>query len=77
MQMLEVPEIVEPKPIWLKEHEEHLNFAGYTVVTMGSYLGKIEIKVCLLCGYEDVSCLHINVEVDTRLITMNCKLCGG
>lgn len=73
-------QILEPatRPIWLAEHEIcDDNFTSYSYVNISSKLGKITVKICDTCGYEDVQCLHVNNTVNTELITMDCTLCGG
>jgi hypothetical protein len=76
--LLEVPEIIEPRPIWLKEHEEcDKMFTPQEVVHLSSTRGKLQITVCPACGYEDVVCLHIYNDVDTSTVTIKCLLCGG
>ena len=71
------------KPIYLKEHEEHYLFAPTTVVYMKNILGELEIRVCTICDYEDVVCLHIkNSKLVLRTplgpkFTIECLLCGG
>ena len=64
--------------IWLKEHEECDDmFTPQVVVHMSNVKGKIQIKVCPHCGYEDVQCLHLVNKVDEKNHTIECLLCGG
>jgi len=78
MSKTSVPVLIEPKPIWIKEHEKcDTNFSPSDVVYMSNALGRIRIKVCTVCGYEDVECLHLNNHIDSVNIKMICLLCGG
>jgi hypothetical protein len=69
--------VVEDRPIYLKEHAEHVTFAINNTVYMRNSLGVIEVKVCSECGYEDVRCLHLENDVDTKALKLNCLLCGA
>lgn len=68
--------LLEKHTIWLREHEEHLAFAPVAVVYLKSIFGEIEIRICELCGYEDVFCLHTKNVVDTKTLFIECRLCG-
>lgn len=68
--------LVIDKPIYLKEHEEHLSFVTNDVVYMVNMLGRIVIRVCSACGYEDVTCLHIHNKMNFKELQITCLLCG-
>jgi len=68
--------IPDPPTVYLKEHADHLEFAPNSVVYLSNHLGELQIKICDLCGYETIRCMHIRNRTDFEKNTITCLLCG-